>query len=572
MIIEALREIQHRDGFLSAGELQRLSSRFKVPLYELQGLAGFFPHFRLELPPALDVRVCADMSCRLSGAAALHRSVEVMAEERFSGRMVVEEVSCLGQCDRAPAFAINDVIFNRTSTGEIPQLLAAAVGGERLKPAPALRHEAELRTDPYCGERHFDALRALLESKDATKALAELKASQLRGMGGAGFPAGTKWEIVRNTRSDQKYIVCNADESEPGTIKDRFILEALPHLLIEGMIIAGYLTGAGKGIIYLRHEYEAQRAVIQAELERCRRDGLLGPSVLGTGFTFELDLFISPGGYICGEETALLEVIEDRRAQPRNKPPFPVTHGLFNKPTVLNNVETFVYVPFILMRGADAFRSQGVNGCSGLKFVGVSGHVNHPGVFEVPMGTPVREVIFHCAGGVSEGRSLKAFAPSGASSGFLPASMVDIHLDFKILAEAGSMLGSGAIVAIAEGTCMIDMAMNGCKFFRNESCGKCVPCRVGSQKAVDILASIQQGRATEADLAVVDELAETLMLTSICGLGQVAANPFTSVLKHFRNEVEDHLRRKRCPSGVCFQPGPPDGSSRRFVTHRDTGG
>jgi NADH:ubiquinone oxidoreductase subunit F (NADH-binding) len=267
---------------------------------------------------------------------------------------------------------------------------------------------------------------------------------------------------------------------------------------------------------------------------------------------FELEIFVSPGGYICGEESALLEAIEGKRAEPRNKPPFPVQQGLWNKPTVINNVETFANVPSILMRGADWHKSQGVGGSAGLKFIGVSGDVMRPGVYEVPMGTPVSELIFRHAGGVSGGRKLKAFAPSGPSSGYLPASMADVRLDFKALADAGSMLGSGALVVCAEDRCMLDMALNATEFYRNESCGKCVPCRVGSQKIVDILHGWKQGQGSASDLALIDELSEALRLTSICGLGQVVPAPIASVLKHFREEVDAHILRRECPSGACF--------------------
>jgi len=281
------------------------------------------------------------------------------------------------------------------------------------------------------------------------------------------------------------------------------------------------------------------------------RLGVIGTSVLGSGTAFELTIFISPCGYICGEESALLEALEGKRAEPRNKPPFPALQGLWQKPTVINNVETFANVPAILRRGVEWFKSQGRSGASGLKFVGVSGHVARPGVYEIAMGTPVRTVIFEMAGGILGGRALKAFAPSGPSSGYLPASMVDVPLDFTSLQEAGSMLGSGAIVVCAEGTCMLDMALNAVKFFRNESCGKCVPCRMGSQKLVDIMTGWTQGKATAADMVLIEELTDALKLTSICGLGQFAHSPLSSVLQHFRQEIEEHIFAHRCPEGVC---------------------
>jgi NADH:ubiquinone oxidoreductase subunit F (NADH-binding) len=355
-----------------------------------------------------------------------------------------------------------------------------------------------------------------------------------------------------------KYVVCNADESEPGTIKDRFIMTHLPHLLIEGMIIAGLVTGAQRGILYIRHEYHLQEEILGEEIRRCYKANLLGKKILGSDREFELEIFVSPGGYICGEESALIEAIEGHRAEPRNKPPFPGQVGLWQKPTVINNVETFINVPQILTRGADWFAAQGIGESRGLKFVGVSGHVNRPGIFEVAMGTPMREVIFEHAGGIRRGRQLKAFAPSGPSSGYLPASMVDVPLDFKALADAGSMLGSGAIVVCDDSTCMLDMALNSVRFYKNESCGKCVPCRVGTQKMTDLIARWTQGGILDpqyrADLALLGELAQAMSLTSICGLGQIAPAPIQSVLKHFRAEVEAHVLRGQCPSGICFTP------------------
>src|SRR5947199_8929401 len=339
-------------------------------------------------------------------------------------------------------------------------------------------------------------------------------------MGGAGFPTSMKWDLVRQQPDPVKYVVCNADESEPGTIKDRFIMTNLPHLLIEGMIISGLVTGAKRGILYIRHEYHLQEEILGAEIRRCYGQGLLGKGLLGSDMDFDLEVFVSPGGYICGEESALIEAIEGHRAEPRNKPPFPGQIGLWQKPTVINNVETFINVPQILARGVDWFVAQGANGSRGLKFVGVSGHAAHPGVFEVPMGTPMREVIFNHAGGIRGGRQLKAFAPSGPSSGYLPASMVDVSLDFASLQKAGSMLGSGALVVCAEGTCMLDMALNSVRFFRNESCGKCVPCRVGSAKLVDILERAARGRGAVHDYEMIRDLSEAMRLASICGLGQ----------------------------------------------------
>ena len=556
MIFDDLRAIQLRYGFLPRAELEGLSQRTQTPLYQIHSVASFYPHFQLAPPPKADLRVCADMSCHLSGACELRAELKQRFSEMSSEDVQIRDVSCLGRCDHAPAVSLNDQIFAKATADEIENLVRRCMHGEEVaQPHPEVVRVA-CKSDPYESSETYGALRGLIQSKDWDGVLAQLKSAELRGMGGAGFPTSMKWDLVRNQADPVKYVVCNADESEPGTIKDRFIMTNLPHLLIEGMIIAGLVTGAQRGYLYIRHEYHLQEEILGEEIRRCYKANLLGKKILGSSLSFELEIFVSPGGYICGEESALIEAIEGHRAEPRNKPPFPGQIGLWQKPTVINNVETFINVPQILARGADWFAAQGVGASRGLKFVGVSGHVNLPGIFEVPMGTPMREVIFQHAGGIRGGRQLKAFAPSGPSSGYLPASMVDLPLDFKALADAGSMLGSGAIVVCDDSTCILDMALNSVRFYRNESCGKCVPCRVGTQKMTDLIAKWTQGGISDsqyqADLAVLEELAQAMSLTSICGLGQIAPAPIQSVLKHFRAEVEAHVLRGRCPSEICF--------------------
>jgi NADH:ubiquinone oxidoreductase subunit F (NADH-binding) len=413
---------------------------------------------------------------------------------------------------------------------------------DRLANGRTLRHQrwgaakTPLACNPYAGQSTYAAWHHLRQHGNIKATIDNLKQSGLRGMGGAGFPTGVKWELVRNTVSDVKYVICNADESEPGTSKDRFILQNVPDLVIEGIAMAAAVVGAQKAIIYIRHEYARERDVLRRTLRQAQNAGHLDDHI-----TFEI--FESPGGYICGEETGLLEALEDKRAEPRNKPPFPGTHGLFGKPTLINNVETFAMLPGIALNGGKWWSSQGYNGTGGLKFLAVSGHVRRPGVYEVPLGLPARELLFERAGGMHRQRPLKAFAPGGASSGFLPASMLDISLDFQTLAEAGSMLGSGAVVAVAEGTCMLDLALNVARFFRDESCGKCVPCRVGTEKIVMLLEGIRNGRGKMADLELIEELSDAMSLTSICGLGQAAPNPILSVIKYFKGDIVRYIKR-----------------------------
>ncbi|HUK52031.1 MAG TPA: NAD(P)H-dependent oxidoreductase subunit E [Candidatus Binatia bacterium] len=555
MIWDDLRAIQQQHGWLPAEEIQALSQRTGMPLYQIHSAASFYQLFRLTPPPKADVRVCMDMSCNLNGACNLRASLE----RRYAGMppsdITVREVSCLGRCDQAPAIALNDKIFPVVNEGFVDVLITRALLGEPLVEPEIAHSHVTCKSDPYPADKKYGALRWLCQSKDVDGVLASLKAADLRGMGGAGFSTEMKWSLVRKMAEPEKYIVCNADESEPGTIKDRFIITHLPHLVAEGMIIAGICTGAKKGIFYIRHEYEHQEHIMQHEVERCYEQGLLGKGILGSDIDYDLEVFVSPGGYICGEESALIEAIEGHRAEPRNKPPFPGQAGLWQKPTVVNNVETFANVPQILVRGVEWFKSAGLAGTSGLKFVGISGHVVKPGVYEIPMGTPASEVIFKLAGGIRQGKKMKGFAPSGPSSGYLPGSMADIRLDFKTLAQAGSMLGSGAMVICDEDTCMLDMALNAVTFFRNESCGKCVPCRVGSQKMVALLQRWTQGGLSEreyaADRAMVEELSHAMGLASICGLGQIVPAPIGSVMKYWPEEVEAHALRGQCPSGIC---------------------
>jgi NADH:ubiquinone oxidoreductase subunit F (NADH-binding)/NADH:ubiquinone oxidoreductase subunit E len=550
-LFDELRAIQRQFGYLPADELHVLARKLKVPISQIHAVISFYPHFHTSPRAKLEVQVCADMSCHLRGACELRASVQQAFRGAGENQASVRDVSCLGRCDSAPAFSVNDTIYSGMTVDRAAELITGAAEG---RPLPVLTRERVVHkaaTDPYTGTDQYQGVKKLIETQDFLGAIAKLKAAALRGLGGAGFPTGTKWEIVRNAYGKQKYIVCNADESEPGTIKDRFIMEHMPHLVIEGMILAGLVTGATKGILYLRHEYEEPREVLQLEIDRCYRQGILGSKVFGSNIAFDLEIFVSPGGYICGEETALLEAIEGKRAEPRNKPPFPGNSGLWNAPTVINNVETFTFAAAILVRGVDWYKAQGRNGVQGLKFVGISGDVVRPGVFEVPMGISYEEMIFGLAGGIPDGKKLLGFAPSGPSSGYLPASMATLPLDFNVLAANDSMVGSGAIVVCSEDRCMLDMALNAVRFFRNESCGKCVPCRMGSQKMVTLLTNWCQGEAQPGDLQTIEQLMTAMRLTSICGLGQIVHAPLTSVLKHFPSVVESHLKERRCPTGVC---------------------
>ncbi len=454
-MFDELRAIQRTHGYLPEADLRALAERLDVPLYSLQSVASFYPHFFLKPPARVEVRVCGDMTCHRHHGNVLREALA----RRFHGQDVnVQHVSCLGRCDIAPAIAVNDQIFERVDEASSAALIQTVLAGQPLpdhRPTPP----ATVKSDPYGEGERYGVLRQYVQSRDWTGLIAKLKESGLRGLGGAGFPTGMKWEIVRAQPGPEKFIVCNADESEPGTIKDRFIMTQAPHLVIEGMILGGLVSGARHGIFYIRHEYSEQEHIIAEEIRRCYRDGLLGSSILGSDLAFDLEVFVSPGLYICGEESALLEAIEGKRAEPRNKPPFPGQQGLWQKPTVINNVETFFFVPVILARGLDWLKAQGKGGSVGVKFVGVSGDVVRPGVFEVPMGTTYRELIEQHAGGAAAGRTIKSFAPSGPAGGYLPAAMMDLPLDWNAMTKAGATVGSGAIVVCDDRACMLDMAL-----------------------------------------------------------------------------------------------------------------
>ena len=551
-MFEELRAIQRDFGYLPADRLKTLSESIKVPVSQIHAVASFYPHFHLSPPPKVDVRVCADMSCHLRGGDKVRSALDSAFQGIDPKKVCIRDVSCLGRCDQAPAFMVNDHIYSNVDGRNAVAMAQDVLADKPLAAKARAAERMAIVSDPYPGCGQYSVVRRFVETRNWQGIIAALKAAGLRGMGGAGFPTSSKWELVRNAPGSTKYIVCNADESEPGTIKDRGIMENVPYLVIEGMITAGLVAGARQGILYIRHEYEEPKEILQAEIDRCYQQGLLGERILGSDLAFDLKIFVSPGGYICGEESALLEAIEGKRAEPRNKPPFPVTNGLWNQPTVINNVETFCLATVILARGADWYKAQGKNGSVGMKFVGVSGDVNRPGIFEVPMGTTYGELIHEHAGGIAGGRELLAFAPSGPSSGYLPASMANLPLDWNAVAAAGSMVGSGAIVVCAEGRCMLDMALNATRFYRNESCGKCVPCRVGSQKLVEMLKAWTAGQSSQEDMQVLEELSTAMRQASICGLGQVVPVPIASVMKHFPGTVEEHLVHRRCPGGVCF--------------------
>jgi NADH-quinone oxidoreductase subunit F len=402
----------------------------------------------------------------------------------------------------------------------------------------------------YIGAGGYKGLQKAL-SGEPSGVIGVIKKSGLRGRGGAGFPTGMKWEICSKAGSGQKYIICNADEGDPGAFMDRSVIEGNPHSVIEGMIIGGYAIGASRGYIYIRAEYPVAISRLRIALKQARKKGCLGKNIYKSGFDFDIRIKEGAGAFVCGEETALIASIEGQRGMPRSKPPFPAQKGLWGKPTVINNVETLSTIPHIISRGAKWFSSIGTKNNSGTKIFSITGKVKNTGLIEVPMGISLREVVYDIGGGCPQNRELKAVQTGGPSGGCIPASHIDMPLDYDSLSSVGSMMGSGGMVVMDSSTCMVDMAKFFLEFTQNESCGKCLPCRVGNKRLYERLKKITEGRGKKGDIEFLQSLAEDIKITSLCGLGQTAPNPVLSTIRYFRDEYEAHIFEGRCPAGVC---------------------
>jgi NADP-reducing hydrogenase subunit HndC len=397
----------------------------------------------------------------------------------------------------------------------------------------------------------YAALGKVLSEMTPAQVINELNKSGLKGRGGAGFPTGLKWGFVARAQGKQKYVICNADESEPGTFKDRLILEGDPHSILEAMAIAGYAIGATEAYVYVRGEYFLAQERLRQAIQQAREIGLLGQNILDTGFNFDVHIHIGAGAYICGEETALIESIEGKRGEPRARPPYPTTNGLWNMPTLVNNVETLANVPPILRNGGEWYHQIGTPGSPGTKVYTILGNVNVTGLIEVPMGITLREVIAIYAKGMKEGKTFKLAQTGGSSGSIIPASLQDTPMDFDSFGKAGVALGSGALLICNDDTCVVDLAKSLMNFFRKESCGKCTPCRVGTERALRLLTNITEGKGEMRDLDELLIMSENLNTLSNCGLGQTAGTPIHDILAHFRAEVEAHIRLRVCPTGVC---------------------
>jgi NADH-quinone oxidoreductase subunit F len=552
LLLPALHALSERAGWISPGGLGYVSRRLTIPPADAYGVATFYALFSLEPRPPRVLHVCEDLACRCNGSDELIATLEerVGPEGTDCGGATWLRSPCLGQCDRAPAALLavageepsERVVAPLSSAGALGALNGDALEEAAPTPMPQLgdpslrllRRVGKVRPaslDDYRAQGGYQALRRAF-SIGAEAVIREVKDSRLLGRGGAAFPTGTKWDAVARQPARPHYLVCNADESEPGTFKDRVIVEHDPYALIEAMTIAGYATGSEHGYVYLRGEYPEAHHVLAEALDAARRHGFVGQNVMGEGLVFDIEVRKGAGAYICGEETAIFNSIEGFRGEPRSKPPFPVTHGLFGKPTVVNNIETLVNVLEIVRTGGPAFAGVGTEDSTGSKLFCLSGHVTRPGVYEVPFGTTLRELLA-LGGGVADGRELQAILLGGAAGGFVRPDEVDLPLTFEGARSARTTIGSGVVLVMDDTVDLPRMLMRIAAFFRDESCGQCVPCRVGTVRQQEALARLVSGRTrggTEAELQLIGEIGRCMRDASICGLGQTASAAIESAI------------------------------------------
>ncbi len=546
-LLPALQAVQELYGYLPEEAATEVSRALSVPLADVFGVIDFYAMLYRESPGKRLIRVCTDPACALAGGEALLATVTQLASagrDGFGadgagadGAIGVERAPCLGLCDHAPAILVDMTPIAPVDPGQAIHILKenapyphTLVGGD-VRTLTGLCGRGRLSTlAEYEASGGYQALeKALAQPPEAV--IAEVKASGLVGRGGAAFPTGVKWEGVANASGQPKYAVCNADESEPGTFKDRVLLEENPHLVLEGLAIAAYAVGAHQGSIYLRGEYAYLADSIQGSIQAARQAGFLGENILGSGFEFEVELRLGAGAYICGEETALFASIEGERGFPRVKPPFPTTHGLFGKPTAINNVETLANVPFILQHGAAAYRQTGTEKSPGSKLFCVSGDVARPGLYEVPFGVPIRHLLDDLAGGLRPGRSLQAILFGGAAGAFATPDQLDIRLSFEDLRNAGLPLGSGVVMVFDDRRDLRKVLLGLARFFAHESCGKCYPCQLGTQRQYEIISRLAEENPQPGDAERLADVGWTMTDASLCGLGQTAATAVLSAMK-----------------------------------------
>lgn len=529
------------------------------------------------------VLVCAGTGCTSSGSAEVRDALRAkLVEMGLDTEVDVVQTGCFGFCNLGPIMVVypEGTFYTKVKVEDVAEIAETHLKGgqvvERLLyTIPGTEQKAQdMSHIPFFQKQKRIALRncgkidpekieeAIAHNayQGLAKALTEMTPkdviqvmldSGLRGRGGAGFPTGKKWLFAAGYDSDEKYVVCNADEGDPGAFMDRSVLEGDPHSVIEAMTIGGYAIGAHQGYVYIRAEYPIAVHRLQTAIDQARAAGLLGDNILGTGFAFDIDIRLGAGAFVCGEETALLTSVEGRRGEPRPRPPFPAEKGLWNKPTFVNNVETLANIPAIMVNGPEWFASTGTEDSRGTKVFAMAGKVNNIGLVEVPMGTTLRELIYEIGGGIPGGKAFKAVQTGGPSGGCLPASMLDTKIDFGSLIKAGSMMGSGGLIVMDESTCMVNIAKFFLEFTQDESCGKCPPCRIGTKRMLEILTRITEGEGTMEDIDNLETLAKTISSSALCALGQTAPNPVLATLKFFRDEYEAHILEKRCPAGEC---------------------
>ena len=529
------------------------------------------------------VLVCGGTGCTSSGSQRIRERLEKeIAANGLSEEVGVVKTGCFGLCALGPIMIVypEGTFYSMVQEDDIPEIVSEHLLKGRVvtrllydettktdKIIPLnetnfykKQHRVALRNcgvinpeniEEYIGTGGYEALGIVLTEKKPEEVIQILLDSGLRGRGGAGFPTGLKWKFAAANEADQKYVCCNADEGDPGAFMDRSILEGDPHAVLEAMAIAGYAIGSSQGYIYVRAEYPIAVKRLEIAINQAREYGLLGKNIFDSGFDFDIELRLGAGAFVCGEETALMTSIEGNRGEPRPRPPFPALKGLFQKPTILNNVETFANIPQIIVNGPEWFASMGTENSKGTKVFALGGKIHNTGLVEVPMGTTLREIVEEIGGGIPNGKKFKAAQTGGPSGGCIPAEHLDVPIDYDNLKKIGSMMGSGGLIIMDENTCMVDIAKFFLEFTVDESCGKCTPCRIGTRRMLEILEKITKGQATMEDLDKLEELCYHLQSSSLCALGQTAPNPVLSTLRYFRDEYIAHIVDKKCPAGVC---------------------
>jgi bidirectional [NiFe] hydrogenase diaphorase subunit len=515
------------------------------------------------------INVCVAAGCVSCQSNLVKDALDREIKQRgWEKKCQAKGVGCMGLCSEGPLVSTSDGRLYKQVTAEDAVPLLDSLGGEPVDrlicrtDVPFFQRQTKIvlensgivdpdRMEDYIGLTGYGALIKVLSELTPSEVVQEVVKSGLRGRGGAGYPTGLKWSTVSKAGGPQKYVICNADEGDPGAFMDRSVLESDPHRVIEGMLIAAYAVGASEGYIYVRAEYPLAIKRLRTAIRQAERAGLLGTSICGTRFSFRLDLRLGAGAFVCGEETALIASVEGKRGTPRPRPPYPAQEGLFGEPTLINNVETFANIPTIIRNGGEWYAKIGTEKSKGTKVFALAGRVINTGLVEVPMGITLREIVFDIGGGIPDNRQFKAVQTGGPSGGCLPAEFLDMPVDYESLAKAGSIMGSGGMIVMDETSCMVDVAKYFMDFCMTESCGKCVPCRVGTYQMNELLQRICDRHATEKDKALLEKLCDLLRNTSLCGLGQSAPNPVVSTLRYFADEYRAHIEEHRCPAGVC---------------------